>query len=245
MTHLHHMRRRPGGRGGGPVAGLLAALIAAALLTGAAFLCRWVPDPWNPLVPVTLAEPITPLTPWKVQRAAADSALCRALLAEAGNAAIPDRAEGPACGIRAGVRLAALSVAALDPVDTRCAVALRLWFWERELQAEAVALLGSPVARIEHLASYACRPMRTADGESLRMSSHATASAIDIAGFRLADGRRVSVRGDWPRGDAAGLFLRVANRLGCRWFTGVLGPGYDARHADHFHLEAGRWRFCR
>jgi hypothetical protein len=124
-------------------------------------------------------------------------------------------------------------------------VALRLWFWEREVQDAARAVLGSPVARIEHLSSYACRPMRTASGPGTRMSLHATASAIDIAGFLLADGRRISLRGDWQAGTPEAGFLRVAHRAACRWFTGVLGPDYNALHADHVHLETGRWPFCR
>ncbi|RZL61290.1 MAG: extensin, partial [Rhodococcus sp. (in: high G+C Gram-positive bacteria)] len=32
----------------------------------------------------------------------------------------------------------------------------------------------------------------------------------------------------------------------CAPFSVVLGPGYNAAHRDHFHLEwTAGWRFCR
>ncbi|QYU66996.1 extensin family protein [Leptolyngbya sp. 15MV] len=84
-------------------------------------------------------------------------------------------------------------------------------------------------------------PPKTA---SLR-SEHATANAIDIAGFVLRDGRDLTLLRDWPRETEEAGFLRAARDGACRWFRAVLGPEYNAAHRDHFHLDMGRWRACR
>jgi hypothetical protein len=78
------------------------------------------------------------------------------------------------------------------------------------------------------------------------MSAHARAEAIDIAAFVLADGRRVSVLGDWQDGDARERqFLRVVHASACKRFGTVLGPDYNAAHRNHFHVELGGGSFCR
>ena len=53
---------------------------------------------------------------------------------------------------------------------------------------------------MEHYGSYSCR--RLYGRSEGAWSEHASANAVDIAGFRLADGRRVSVLGDWQGGGA-------------------------------------------
>ena len=63
------------------------------------------------------------------------------------------------------------------------------------VQPAAEELLGTRVARIEHFGAYSCR--RIYGRDSGRWSEHATGNAIDVAAFVLADGRRVTVRGDW------------------------------------------------
>jgi hypothetical protein len=96
---------------------------------------------------------------------------------------------------------------------------------------------------MQHLGSLACRDVAARPG---RRSRHALADALDVAGFTLDDGRRVSVLRDWR--DAAppnGRFLRAVHRGACRSFDGVLGPDHDAAHADHLHLEMGGGRYCR
>lgn len=76
------------------------------------------------------------------------------------------------------------------------------------------------------------------------MSTHATAHAIDLTGFELSDGRTLSVLDDWGRGEPVGAFLRAAQSTACDWFGGVLGPDFNALHADHFHMHA-RGGVCR
>lgn len=82
-------------------------------------------------------------------------------------------------------------------------------------------------------------------------SRHATANALDIAGFTLANGKYIAVLRQWQALEAASvagpeaLFLREAHRGACRYFKGVLGPDYNAVHSDHFHLETGGYGMCR
>jgi hypothetical protein len=81
--------------------------------------------------------------------------------------------------------------------------------------------------------------------ESGRVSQHATANALDVAGFRLADGRRITVAADWADEGDEGRFLRAVRDGACRSFETVLGPEYNAAHRDHLHLDRGPYRVCR
>jgi hypothetical protein len=78
-----------------------------------------------------------------------------------------------------------------------------------------------------------------------RRSQHATANAIDIAGFRLADGRSISVLADWGKPTAEGQFLAAARDEACSLFNIVLSPRYNELHANHFHLDLGGFHMCR
>ncbi|MGZ8231738.1 MAG: extensin family protein, partial [Burkholderiales bacterium] len=74
---------------------------------------------------------------------------------------------------------------------------------------------------------------------------HATADALDVAGFVLSNGRDIRIERDWGSDDPDGLFLRQVRDGACRVFDGVLGPDYNAAHRNHFHLESGGYRMCR
>ena len=81
-------------------------------------------------------------------------------------------------------------------------------------------------------------------------SEHATANALDVSGFVLADGRRISVLRDWFGGDEKALFLKRVRDGACELFSTTLSPDYNAAHADHLHLDladrgAMGWRACR
>lgn len=81
--------------------------------------------------------------------------------------------------------------------------------------------------------------------EKAARSQHATANALDIAGFRLADGRTVNVLRDWPQDNTDARFLRQVRDDACEVFNVVLSPDYNAAHRNHFHLDAGPWWVCR
>ena len=111
------------------------------------------------------------------------------------------------------------------------------------LQPAAREILGSEVAAIDHYGAYACRRVY-GQGEG-RVSEHAYANALDVAGFRLRDGRRVTVAADWSDQGEEGRFLRAVRDGACRTFGTVLGPEYNAAHRDHLHLDRGPYRVCR
>lgn len=245
-------RQPASGHGGGArphsmrrIGAALAALLVAAL---AIFRPEDVPAPYAPWQPLDPEAAPTLVTWVKLIRAGHDPVYCRAALAasRARAPAVPDRIDSAQCHIRDGVRLQALSAARLAPEAMRCELALRLYLWERhDLQTAARRLLGSRVAAIEHYGSYNCRQMRTGRGTSGRMSEHATANAFDISGFVLADGRRITLKSGWSGVDAEAAFLRAARDGLCARFRAVLGPDYNALHADHFHVDQGTFPACR
>lgn len=86
--------------------------------------------------------------------------------------------------------------------------------------------------------SYSCRPMNHVDGA--RLSEHGYANAIDVSGFTLSNGQRISIKKDWNGSSQDQAFLRDIHSGSCRFFTTVLSPNYDANHRDHFHLDLAR-----
>ncbi|MGJ8621892.1 MAG: extensin-like domain-containing protein [Yoonia sp.] len=206
-----------------------------------------LPAAWNPTQPLIIRDPVTPLTGWKAARAATDFETCQATLT--GFAQL--RAMGPLedsdqCFIADRVMLQTVGGARLAPVETRCAIALRMTLWmEHSVQPAAQQLLGQEVTAVAHMGSYNCRPMRTTNGMSTRMSTHATADAIDIAGFRLSNGTRIDLLQDWNGEGAKSAFLRQVRDGACDWFDLTLSPDYNRLHADHFHLQSRGWGLCR
>lgn len=206
----------------------------------------WAPRqdlPWKPLL---LADPPGLATGVKFARAAADPETCRDILRDGGVefVAEPDRTQG-FCTTLNAVRLTdgVTRLAPAAPVMT-CKAALAYAFWERHaVQPAAIAVLGQRVARIEHFGTYACRNVYgRSEG---RPSEHAFSNALDVAAFRLTDGRRISVVGDFRDEGVEGAFLRQVRDGACPWFKGVLSPDYNAAHRDHFHLDYGRYDICR
>jgi len=138
-----------------------------------------------------------------------------------------------------------LGLTNLGPVA--CPLASTFAGWARfGVDRAARQLLGSPLVRIETMGSYSCRNVAGSD----RLSAHATGSAIDVSGFVLADGRRISILGNWSAGTPAEQqFLRVIHASACKRFGTVLGPEYNTAHRNHLHVElagtaTGR-AFCR
>lgn len=161
---------------------------------------------------------------------------------------LPDRYLSPGCSNVGTVRLsslrsdsASLELSNLGPVT--CSAATTFAGWARfGVDRAAEQILGSRVARIETFGSYSCRTIAGTN----RLSGHASANAIDISAFVLADGRRVSVLDDWNGGTPAERrFLRVVHASACKRFGTVLGPDYNSAHENHFHLEADSAGFCR
>ena len=202
--------------------------------------------------PLTIGEPIDRATRSRLARAVGgDPAACQAWLTAASVSFTPlaDRTESADCQVAGAVALgdaAAGSDVKLSPSKPMmtCPLAAAVAVWKvQSVRPAARAMLGSPVTGVDHYGVYACR--RVNNAEAGRYSAHARAAAIDIAGFRLADGRRISVERDWNGGDAAkAAFLRRVRDDACATFGVTLSPDYNAAHANHLHLESGRGRLC-
>lgn len=176
-----------------------------------------------------------------------DVGACRAALESAGFAteAIPDVRERRGCGYRNAVELTQSTHAYSGPVATSCAAAAALALWERDVVVPAAERhLGQAVAQINLAGpAYACRPI--AGRRDGRMSEHASANAVDIAAFTLADGTTISVERGWRGARRQRAFLHEVRDGACDYFQAVLSPDYNRAHRDHLHFDLGRDDMCR
>lgn len=108
-----------------------------------------------------------------------------------------------------------------------------------DVQPAALAAFGSPVVEMTTFGSYSCR--RRDNRSTGRMSEHAYANAVDVKGFKLADGRETKVLTGWRGASDEQAFWRDVAYGACRTFTTVLGPGTsDGMHENHLHLDLAR-----
>jgi len=200
-----------------------------------------------------LDAPIGLFTGRKIAALRHEPAQCRALLSDTGIdfRPVPPHGNGPcrvtdSVHVASGQQMLALSPASVAP---SCPVMAGLLAWQWNVaQPAAQRIFGASVERIEHYGSYSCRRMYGRPSEP--WSEHATADAIDVSGFVLSDGTRVSIARDWPADDRKSRFLHVVRDGACRLFSTVLSPNYNAAHRNHFHLDQaarGEWggRACR
>lgn len=233
------------------VLGILFRLSFAAMVWGVVWVIinadRAIPAGWNPLAPLAVSDPVTPFTQWRLRQALATPEACLAALTPVARLSVLEDFEASdVCHIRNRVELAGVGQARLAPIETRCAIALRMAMWEEHsLQPAAREILQTTVTAINHMGSYNCRQMRTVGGSPGRMSTHATANAIDISGFVFADGTEARLIRDWQSDGPKAAFLRTARNGACEWFRLTLSPDYNALHADHFHLQSRGWGSCR
>jgi hypothetical protein len=233
---------------------LLGALLALAVVAGGR---AWLHDHprYDPWAPLTLADgPEGWATKSKIAALRSDTKTCRAFLRRSGIAfrVLEPTGEGTCRrNDRQVITADKASGLVLQPAGAQstCAIDAGLARWMRHgVQPAAAASLGSRVVALEHYGTNNCR--RIGGGDSGSWSEHATGNAIDVAAFKLADGRRIVVRRDWRGSGKAASFLHAVRDAACGEFSTVLSPDYNAAHADHLHLDqASRggvgWSACR
>ena len=178
------------------------------------------------------------------------SAEARQCLADLGGlgvryTALDDRSFGGGCTAFASVQLRDIGVPVTNLGAMTCPLARTFAQWiQNGVRPAARVWLGSELVGVESMGTYSCRGV---NGRSTgRLSEHAYANAVDVAAFVLADGRRITVKGDWRTQDEnVRGFLKAIHNSACRRFKTVLSPDYNAAHHDHFHLDMGRGPFCR
>lgn len=208
---------------------------------------RTVPPEHLPWKPLSVIDPVGVATKAKAARTGEDPAACRAVLAHGGLTfrEVKEASADGACSVPDAIRFTG-GMAPLRPADVSltCKEALAVSIWERQVvQPAAFEVLGEAVTAIDNYGSYSCRRIYgQAEGP---ISEHASANALDVAGFKLANGEVISVLKDWNDPGPKGRFLRRVRDGGCRIFVTVLSPDYNAQHANHFHLDMGGSPLCR
>lgn len=232
---------------------LLKWLLLILLMIAAALYRPWdyLPAEWNPWEPLSITHQMNPVTRWKLAQLKQAPQDCVAVLETAPAGLVDyllldDYTPVPGCPLNNVVRVSGSGVGFSSAFTVTCPL-LVAWvmFEQQQLQPLALEHLGSEVSRVEHFGSFACRNVY--HRENARRSQHASANAFDVAAFRLDNGDQVSVLRDWDttQAPAKSTFLKALHEAACGYFGTVLGPDYNQPHANHFHLDASGFGFCR
>ena len=225
------------------LAGVFVVAVAGVLLI--AGLNAYAPPQDLPWKPLRLDQPVGIATRWKLARTAEGAGTCRAFLAGSGMSftTVAGSAKG-FCVLSDAVQLDAAAARLASPPVMSCPLAAAYALWERQsVEPAAREILGSELKRIDHFGAYACRTLYGEAGAA--PSEHARGAAVDIAGFELADGRRITVAANWNGGGREAAFLRRVRRDACGVFHTVLSPDYNSAHRDHLHLDMAAYSLCR
>ncbi|PZR85688.1 MAG: hypothetical protein DLM68_10745 [Hyphomicrobiales bacterium] len=125
-----------------------------------------------------------------------------------------------------------------DKPTFNCTFALQFAGWLSNVAAPLVRVhAGSDLATVTTGPGYVCRGR---DGDPLsqdKISEHASGDAVDITSLGLIDKRHIAIA-DVADESNPNHRLLMALRP-CGYFTTVLGPGANAAHANHYHLDLG------
>ena len=222
-------------------------LLIWAINAGAAVMgYRWLPSYYNPFVPLNLDDPPGKITQFKLRRLTPEA--CTRLLSEANQKRlIQTQAMANStgdCPLSDVVRVRNFGPVTLSSsFIASCPLALSsALFIQQQARPLTKTMMGSELARVEHLGSFACRNIY--HRPDARRSEHATADALDISGFQLADGQKVTVLAGW-RNEKTQPWLRALLSASCDYYGNGLGPEYNAAHANHFHLGMRGFGLCR
>ncbi len=160
---------------------------------------------------------------------------------------LPDRDFGSGCVVTGAVQLLDIGVPVTNLKSMRCPLARTFTAWVRFAVAPAAKqILGSELVRVESMGTYSCRGIIGGGAASAtRISEHGLGNAVDVAGFVLQDGRRITVQANWHSDNPQiREFFTAIHNSACKRFRTVLSPDYNAAHHDHLHLDMGRGPFC-
>jgi hypothetical protein len=185
-----------------------------------------------------------------------DAADCRAELLQRGvEFTIPDHVEATGqCAVADPVLVKSVAapggrVKLPEKPLMNCAFARQFTTWLSDIAAPVIGEMAP--ARLESLSTGPGYECRNRNGDSSgKISEHAFGNAIDISGITLANRIRIEIP-DVADPSAVHHRLLMALRLSaCGYFTTVLGPGFNAAHASHYHFDlgqhdkSGNYRIC-
>lgn len=212
-------------------------------------LYEYLPPQYNPFAPLSPGDPPTLVTRYKLRQLANDPAACMAVLRQASEQGMIQFREQASttgnCPLDSPVRVTRFGEVQLSSSFlASCPLALSsAMYVQQRAVPTAQQIMGSPLRRIDHLGSFACRNIYNRD--QAPRSEHATADALDISGFRFANGQQITVRKGWNESGPRGEVMRELFSHSCAFYGNSLGPNYNAAHADHFHLGMRGFGICR
>ncbi len=223
------------------------------VLLGSLALAGCIPAAENHRPPVYHRQAPPPPAPPHHQLGAhpnADVRMCESNLSRAGASFTPldDQRFSASCAAIGAVQMTMVApgIPITNTKALTCETALPLTRWvEGPVQAAAQRWFSARVVRLESMGTYACRTIIGNSAFAAKMSEHAHANAVDIGGFLLSDGRRVTVLGGWHGAEDEAGFLREVHDAACQRFITVLSPDYNAAHANHLHFDMGGVHYCR
>jgi hypothetical protein len=191
---------------------------------------------------------------------AAEANACVTRLAQAGILAeplpAPVKAPDAACAINEPVVLVSVADPALperrimfpDRPTLSCAMAERFARFSGDIAAPlALGIHGKELVSVATGPGYECRARNRQPGAKL--SSHGQGNAVDMAMLTLWGGLKIAV--EKPDGPEAVRLIAALRASACGVFSTVLGPGSDAAHANHLHVDIeprgrdGLSKFCQ
>ena len=223
--------------------------LVVALGVAVTFRQGWIPARYTPLPPLDLASPFPILVDWQIAELKHDRQLCRRVVRKSPlikATAIPPKPLKNGCGWLNALRVREVGGAKIGIGRISCEAAASLALWmTHDVQPLAQKIFGQKVASFQNFGTYSCRNVIGSRFWRNRRSEHATANAIDISGFRLADGTRISLRRDWNGERKKSQFLRAIHQRACGYFRVALSPDFNRAHHDHFHFDRGFLWTCR
>ncbi len=210
-----------------------------------------IPPHWNPWAPLTINQPINLITKWKLNNLKQNPDECLQILSEVypkdiNYKSLRDYTPVEGCPLTNVIKIKNTGVKFNREFILSCPLTVAwLMFEQQSLQPLAKEVFGKSVDKINHYGSFACRNIN--NSVVGKKSEHATASALDIAGLKLSDGRTVSVLKHWDNENEAEKsdFLFQFKDGACKFFGTVLGPEYNSLHANHFHIDSKNTLICR
>jgi len=226
-------------------------IVAGIAIMGALafWLYERLPAQYNPFSPLSIDDPPTLVTRYKLRQLVNNPQQCLALLEQAKTRgllnfrSVPDTVGN--CPLTDVVRVQSFGRIGLSSSFlASCPLALSsTMFVHQRAVPLAQAEMGSELTRINHLGSFACRNIYNREGA--RRSEHATADALDISGFGFSNKQQISVLKGWNGTGKEQAYLHTLFANGCPFFGNALGPEYNAAHANHFHLGMRGYGLCR
>jgi hypothetical protein len=198
----------------------------------------------------TETSPTTPATEAAAPKAPEPTPCRVALTDEIAIAPSIPSIHGPgACGGDDLVRLEAIVVSSerrvslKPPAVLRCSMATAIANWVRTDMEPLAVTLGTHVSEVDNYDSYECRGRNRIKGAKL--SEHGLANALDVRGFKFANGSSISLT---DRNASHDTLEKVRTSV-CGRFATVLGPGSDWYHEEHIHLDLaerrGNYKLCQ